>query len=154
MLAHAGFRRGKSTINQFTLLTQKIENSFSAEEKAAAVFVDFTAAYDTVWHRGLTCMVMHLLPDKRMFSMIMKLVCNRSFTPTTGSKSQSSLRRLENGLSQGLVLVPLVACRASHFIELPCQTSFCLFFYIFFISLLSVAWHLAPTDVCDSSCLM
>ena len=32
----------------------------------------------------------------------------------------------------------LVACRASHFIELPCQTSFCLF-YIFFISLLSVA---------------
>ena len=31
-----------------------------------------------------------------------------------------------------------VACRASHFIELPCQTSFCLFLH-FFISLLSVA---------------
>ena len=46
-----------------------------------------------------------------------------------------------------------VACRTSHFIELPCQTSFCLFLH-FFISLLSVAWHLAPTDVCDSSCLM
>ena len=33
---------------------------------------------------------------------------------------------------------PVVACRASHFIELPCQTSFCLFLH-FFISLLSVA---------------
>ena len=108
MLAHAGFRRGKSTVNQFTLFTQKIDNSFLAEEKAAAVFVDFTAACDTVWHRGLTCMVMHLLPDKRKISMIMKLVCNRSFTPTTGCESQSSLRRLENGLSQGLVLVPLL----------------------------------------------
>ena len=31
--------------------------------------------------------------------------------------------------------------------------TFLFFFYIFFISLLSVAWHLAPTDVCDSSCL-
>ena len=44
----------------------------------------------------------------------------------------------------------VVACRASHFIELPCQTFFCLFF----ISLLSVADHLAPTDVCESSCLL
>ena len=31
-----------------------------------------------------------------------------------------------------------VACRASHFIELPCQTSFCPFFY-YFVSLLSAA---------------
>ena len=55
---------------------------------------------------------------------------------------------------QHLVCVDAVACRASHFIELPCQTSFCLFFTFFFISLLSVAWHLAPTDVCDSSSLL
>jgi len=35
------------------LLTQHIEDSFSAKKKARAVFVDLTAAYDTVWHRGL-----------------------------------------------------------------------------------------------------
>jgi len=36
-------------------LTQDIEDSFSAKKKAGAVFVDLTAAYDTVWHLGLTC---------------------------------------------------------------------------------------------------
>ena len=42
-----------------------------------------------------------------------------------------------------------VACRASYFIELPCQTSFCPF--LFFVSLLSAAQHLTPAVVCDSS---
>jgi len=36
-------------------LTQDIEDSFSAKKKAGAVFVDLTAALDTVWHRSLTC---------------------------------------------------------------------------------------------------
>ena len=44
-----------------------------------------------------------------------------------------------------------VACRASHFIELPCQTSFCPVFIYFFVSLLSAAQHLTPAVVCNSS---
>ena len=51
----AGFRRGQSTVDQAVLLTQNIEDCFEAKKKAGAVFVDLTAAYDTVWHRGLTC---------------------------------------------------------------------------------------------------
>jgi len=43
----AGFRHGRSTVDQVTLLTQDIEDSFSAKKKAGAVFVDLTAAYDT-----------------------------------------------------------------------------------------------------------
>ena len=74
----AGFRRGKSTVNQVALLTQNIEDSF----EAGAVFVDLTAAYDTVWHRGLTCKLLRLLPDKHMVRMITELVRNRSFTVT------------------------------------------------------------------------
>ena len=58
----AGFRHGRSTVDQVTLLTQNIEDSFSAKNKAGAVFVDLTAAYDTVWHRGLTCKLLRLLP--------------------------------------------------------------------------------------------
>ena len=34
--------------------------------KAGAVFVNLTAAYDTVWHRGLTCKLLRVLPDKHM----------------------------------------------------------------------------------------
>jgi len=53
--------------DQVTLLTQESENSFSAKKKAGAVFVDLTAAYDTVWYRDLTCKLLHLLPDRHMF---------------------------------------------------------------------------------------
>ena len=49
----AGFRRGKSTVDQVVLLTQNIEDSFEAKKKAGAVFVNLTAAYDTFWNRGI-----------------------------------------------------------------------------------------------------
>ena len=51
----AGFRRGRSTADQVTLLTQKMEDSFSANKKAGAVFVDFTAAYGTVASPASSC---------------------------------------------------------------------------------------------------
>ena len=69
----AGFRREKSTVDQVFLLTQNIEDSFEAKKKAGAVFIDLTAAYDTVWHCGLTCKLLRLLPDKHI-KMIMELV--------------------------------------------------------------------------------
>ena len=104
----AGFRCGKSTIDQVVLLTQNIEDSFKAKKKAGAVFVNLTAAYDTVWHRGLTCKLLRLLPDKHMVKMIMELVRNRSFTLTTSDSKQSRLRRLKNGVPQRSVLAPLL----------------------------------------------
>ena len=90
-----GFRRGKSTIDQVVLLTQNIEDSFETKKKAGAIFVNLIAAYDTVWHRGLTRKLLRLLPDKNMVRMIMELVQIRSFTLTTGDSKQSRLRRLK-----------------------------------------------------------
>ena len=85
----AGFRRGKSTVNQVVLLTQNIEDSFEAKKKAGAVFIDLTAAYDTVWHRGLTCKLLRLLPDKHMVKMIMELgeIEVSPLPPVTASKA-------------------------------------------------------------------
>ena len=104
----AGFRGGKSTVDQVVLLTQNIENSFEAKKKAGAVFIDLTAAYDTVWRRGLTCKLLRLLSNKHMIKMIMELVQNLSFTLTTGDSKQSRLRRLKNGVPQGSFLAPLL----------------------------------------------
>ena len=72
------------------------------------MFIDLTAAYDTVWHRGLTCKLLRLLPDRHMVRMIMGLIQNRSFTLTTGDNQRSRLRRLKNGVPQGSVLVLLL----------------------------------------------
>ena len=77
-------------------------------KRSDSVFVNLTAAYDTVWHRGLTCKLLKLFPDKHMVRMIMELVRNQSFTLTTGDSKQSRLRRLRNGVPQGSVLAPLL----------------------------------------------
>ena len=72
------------------------------------MFVDLTAAYDFVWHPGLTCKLLRLLPDKHMVRMIMELVRNKSFTLTNGDSKRSRLRRLKNGAPQGSVQAPLL----------------------------------------------
>ena len=97
----AGFRHGRSTVDHVALLTQSIDDSFSATKKSRAVFVDLTAAYDTVWHSGLTQMLLRLLPDRHMFHMIMELVGNRSFILATGNNKRSRLRPMA---CKGLVM--------------------------------------------------
>ena len=78
------------------------------KRRPGAVFIDLTAAHDTVWHRGLTCKLLRLLPNKHMVRMIMELIRNRSFTLTTGDSKPSRLQRLRNGVPQGTVLAPLL----------------------------------------------
>ena len=104
----AGFRHGKSTVDLVVLLTQNIEDFFEAKKKAGAVLVNLAAAYDTLWHRGLICKLLRLLPDKHMVRIIMKLVRNRSFTLTIGDSNPRRFRRLKNGVPQRSVLVPLL----------------------------------------------
>ena len=107
-LEQAGFRHGRSTVDQVTLLTQDTEGSCSAKKKAVAVFVDTTAAYETAWHRGLACKQLRLLPERNMVGMIMELVGNRSFTLITNNIKRSRLRRLKNCVQQGSVLAPFL----------------------------------------------
>jgi len=113
-----GFQHGRSAIDQVTLLTQVIEDSFSAKKKAGAVFVDLPAAYDIVCHCSFTCKMLQLLHDGHMVHMIMEMVGNRSFTLTTRNGKRSRLRRLKNGVRQGSVLVFMLSSTS---ISLTCQ---------------------------------
>ena len=72
------------------------------------MFFDLKAACDTVWHRGLTCKLLRLLPDIHTVGMIMEMVGYHSFTLTTRNDKRSRLRRLKHGVPQGSVLAPLL----------------------------------------------
>jgi len=59
----AGFRSGRSTCVQVASLTTYIENGFAQNKKTSDVFLDLTAAYDTIWHIGLLSKVSKCLPS-------------------------------------------------------------------------------------------
>ena len=102
----AGFRHGRSTTDQVTLLTDDIEAGFDHHQKVGVALVDITAAYDTVWLRDLHLKLLRMLPNRDMVSFVMELLTNRIFTLRTNDGHVSRLRRIHNGVPQGSILAP------------------------------------------------
>ena len=75
----AGFRAGRCILDQVALLTDIIERAFDKKEKVGAVFVDLSAAYDTIWHRGLTLKLLRTVPSKNLVQVVMTMILCRSF---------------------------------------------------------------------------
>ena len=71
------------------------------------VFVDLSAAYDTVNHRCLLHKILELTKDIRLTELIESMLENRLFFVELSGK-KSRWRRLKNGLPQGSVLAPLL----------------------------------------------
>ena len=71
------------------------------------VFVDFSAAYDTVNHRCLLHKILELTKDIHLTELIESMLENRLFFVELGGK-KSRWKRLKNGLPQGSVLAPLL----------------------------------------------
>ena len=100
----AGFRKGRSTCDQVAALTTYIENGFQQNLKTGTVFLDLTAAYDTVWHTGLLAKLTQGLPYW-FVRLVELLLRGRHFRVHMGTET-SSWRRQTNGLPQGSVLAP------------------------------------------------
>ena len=103
----AGFRPGKSTTSQLLNLTQHIEDGFERGQITGAVFVDLSAAYDTVNHRRLLAKVLDMTKDVHFTKLLHILLQNRRFFVELGGK-RSRWRKQKNGLPQGSVLAPLL----------------------------------------------
>ena len=100
----AGFRPGRSTQDQVLSLTTYVENGYQRRDKTGVVFLDLTAAYDTLWHKGLLVKLSKVLPCWAV-SVIELLLGQRRFRVHMGDIS-SSWRVQKNGMPQGSVLAP------------------------------------------------
>ncbi|XP_030847026.1 uncharacterized protein LOC115926449 [Strongylocentrotus purpuratus] len=103
----AGFRPGRSCTGQVLNLTQHVEDGFEKNEPTGVVFVDLTAAYDTVNHRILLDKLYTMTKDSHLTKLIQMLLENRRFYVELNGK-RSRWRKQKNGLPQGSVLAPVL----------------------------------------------
>lgn len=103
----AGFRGGKSCTGQILNLTQNIENGYEKKLVTGAVFIDLTAAYDTINHRILFKRMYEITRDYNLTTFIAEMLRNRRYLVELQGK-KSRWRTQKNGLAQGSVLAPLL----------------------------------------------
>ena len=103
----AGFRPGGSCTGQILRLTQHIEDGFEKGMVTGAIFVDLSAAYDTINHRKLLHKLLEITKDSSLTKFTQTMLSNRRFYVILNGK-RSKWRNLKNGLPQGSVLAPLL----------------------------------------------
>lgn len=82
----AGFRPHRSCVDQVLSLTTHIEAGFQKQLKTTVVYVDLTAAYDTVWREGLLYKFLNVIPCSRTASLLNNMLCDRPFQIITEAR--------------------------------------------------------------------
>jgi len=88
VVVEAGFRHGRSTCDQVFALTTFTENGFQLKQKTGVIFLDLTAAYNTVWHLGLLVKLSKVIPQWAV-DMIALFFRDRFFRVHIGSRCSS-----------------------------------------------------------------
>jgi len=86
------------------------------QEKSLVVFLDLTAAYDTVWLQGLHIKLQKSISCCKTTDFIMNLLYNRSFVLFANGQASKPFR-FKNGVAQGSVLVPILHIYTADFPE-------------------------------------
>ena len=83
----AGSRRGRSTVDQITFLTQDIEDSLLAIIKRYVCQSYSSLRY--LWHLGLACKLLRFFPDQHTVSLVMEFVRKRCLPSPPVPKSKA-----------------------------------------------------------------
>jgi len=78
-MEQAGFRSGRNLCEVVLALTTYVKNCFQNKIKSGAVFLDLSAAYDTVWKRGLLLKLTKNLKCKATLRLLEQILSDRSF---------------------------------------------------------------------------
>ncbi|KAJ8897529.1 hypothetical protein PR048_002876 [Dryococelus australis] len=101
------FRNGRSCTDQILTLTNFIEEGFQRKLKTGVVFVDLTAACNTIWKKDLLYKLLKVIPCITTCDLICNLLSN-IFLQVFINRKRSSLMRLNNELPQESVLALLL----------------------------------------------
>lgn len=93
----ARFRPNRSCCDQVLALTTHIEAGLEMTKKTITVFIDLTAAYDTVWREGLILKFLRIIPCKSLTNLLNNMLSNQSFV-VHNNDLKSSKHILNNGL--------------------------------------------------------
>ena len=106
----AGFRPGRSTVDQVLLLSQSIADSFHQSKPGAHTVlatVDFAKAFDSVWHSALLSKLLSLDLPLCFVEWIRSYLSDRR-SKVRICNSYSRPFRLRRGVPQGSVLGPVL----------------------------------------------
>ena len=95
----AGFKEGKNLTGQILNLCQHNEDFFEEKQLVSAVFIDLTAAYDTVNKRRMLHKLNEATLDSHLTVLIGEQLSNRRFFVQMEPR-KSRWRNAKNGLPQ------------------------------------------------------
>ncbi len=102
-----GFRPEHSAEQQILRVTQHVLKAFEEKEKCSAVFLDFSQAFDRVWHKGLLLKLKRILPPQ-LLKVLTAYLENRKFKVKGAGSIRSRLGTIKAGVPQGSILGPIL----------------------------------------------
>lgn len=102
-----GFRNKLSTMHLLALFTNQIANNLNINNVTTACLLDFQAAFDTIWHRGMIFKLIHFNFPTLTIKLIDSFLKNRTFSVGRDDVKSDTLST-PAGSPQGSVLSPII----------------------------------------------
>lgn len=102
-----GFRKNSSTIHPLLILTSNVQTNNLKGNKSAALFMDISKAFDSVWHAGLLYKLYSLNCPKYLIHFINNFLKNRLSLVKHNQKLSKSFS-MQQGVPQGSPLSPIL----------------------------------------------
>ena len=103
----SGFTPGDSTVNQLIHVCHKLYSAFDDSDEVQAVFLDFSKAFDSVWHEGLIYKLGKMGIKGKLLLWFKSYLSDRKQKVVINGET-SDIKAMECGVPQGSVLGPLL----------------------------------------------
>ena len=102
-----GFRKQRNTCHAISQLLNQIYTNINKATVTAAIYIDFSKAFNCVQHKTLLNKLKHLNLDRKLIAWIGSYLNNRE-QRTMANNTYSTYRQVNQGVPQGSVLGPLL----------------------------------------------